>query len=401
MPMVTDNFNIGVGLSTKRDYLQAVKEAIQQARTSIYRNKIDLAILFTSLEYAHPNTLNVITSLLGTTPVIGCSSAAILSNKGIVSQGLAIMLICFPQSVYFNIASVAGMKAKTSLTAGEELGEKLLSNFKAPRRDLCLILSNGSMQEGPNLISGLQERLGISFPLIGSTAADDLRMPKTNIYCNQELLSDAACGIVLGGKLNFGLGIKHGWKPLGKPRYVTRSVNNIVYEIDGISATNLYEDYFACDLAKLKKEVKRISMFYPIGIYLVSEKEYLLRNILSIEDNGSLILHGNVPQGSLIRLMIGSKESCLAATQAAIDEAKRTLLPRSAQFVLVFDSISRYLLLGRGVHKELEILKANFGSDTPLMGICTFSEQAPLKSIDYRGRAYFHNQTITVLAIGG
>lgn len=399
--MAIDTFNIGLGLSTQRDYLLAVKEAIQQARASIYRNKIDLAILFTSLEYAHSNTLSTVNSLLGTTAVFGGSSAAILSSYGIFNQGLVIMLISFPQDVFFSVASVTEVRTKTSLAAGEQLGESLLSDFRIPRRDLCLILSNGTMEEGPGLIAGLQERLGISFPLIGSIAADNVRFAKTNIYCNQEMLSGGVCGILWGGKLNFGLGIKHGWKPLGKPRYVTKSVGNIVYEIDGTSATNVYEDYFACDLKKLKKETQRISMFYPIGIYLTSEKEYLLRNIISIEDNGSLMLHGNIPEGSQIRLMIGSKESCLAATQAAVDEAKQTILPHTAQFVIVFDSISRYMLLGRNVRKELEILKAGFGADTPIIGLCTHSEQAPLKSIDYRGRAYFHNQTITILAIGG
>jgi hypothetical protein len=215
------------------------------------------------------------------------------------------------------------------------------------------------------------------------------------------VLNDAASGIIWGGRVNFGLGIKHGWRALGKPRYVTRAVGNIVYEIDGMSATNVYEEYFACGLTELRKDLRHISILYPIGIYLASEQEYLLRNLLSIKDNGSLVFQGNVPEGSLIRLMIGTKESCLAATQAAVDEAKKGFLNQPANLVLVFDSISRYTLLRRDMDKEMEIIQKGFGSKTPIIGLCTYGEQAPLKAIDYKGKVYLHNQTITVLAIGG
>jgi len=63
---------------------------------------------------------------------------------------------------------------------------------------------------------------------------------------------------------------------------------------------------------------------------------------------------------------------------------------------MVFDSASRFTLLGRQASRELEIIKAVFGENTPLIGIYTYGEQAPLKSINYLGRSYFHNQSINV-----
>ena len=197
------------------------------------------------------------------------------------------------------------------------------------------------------------------------------------------------------------MGIKHGWKPLGKPHHVTRSRGNIVYEIDGAPAVKLYEDYLACDLNTLRKELKRISILYPIGVYLPGEEEYILRNILAIEDNGSLIFQGNVPEEDLIRLMIGTKESCLSAVYQALDEAKKGLFGRMGKFVFIFDSASRYILLGRQADKELEIIKKGLDKDTSIIGLYTYGEQAPLRAINYQGRAYFHNQTITILAMGG
>ena len=401
---------IGIGSSTEKDPALAAEEATKFAKINLYNEKIDLAIVFTSVDFSYTSLLKRISASLENTPIIGCSGAAVISNQGIFKHGVVVMLLSFPPGIYFNTAYIKDVKMKTPLTAGRELGEKLIYGFKDVRRDLGIIFSDGLIDESSNLVYGLQERLGRSFPIVGASASDNLRFLKTYIYFNQEAYSDAACGMLLGGKLNFGLGIKHGWKPLGKPRRVTKSSGNIVYEIDNVSAARIYEEYLACDLIKLRKELKRISIFYPIGVYLAGEEEYILRNILSVEDDGSLVFHGDVPQGSLIRLMIGTKESCLQATRQAVDEAKKGLLSipvgdykkRGAKnFVLVFDSISRYILLKRDADKELQIIKEGLGKDTPIIGIYTYGEQAPLRAVSYQGRAYFHNQTITILTIAG
>lgn len=390
--------HIGTGLSTASDHIQAVKEAVKEAQTNIHSEKIDLAIVFSSIEFAHQRVLKTINDLLEPAPLIGCSSLAVISHQGIHRHALAVILLSLSEGIYFNAACVKDINAKSAITAGEELGEKLLYGSQNIRRDMSLIFSDGLIHNAPELIYGLQERLGRSFPLVGACASDNLAFQRTYLYYNQEVISDAACGILWGGKLNFGLGIKHGWKPLGKPRDVTQSKGNIVYEIDNLPAVKIYEEYFAKNTSELKKDLKRISIFYPIGIYLAGEEEYLLRNILNIE-NGALIFQGDVPQGSQIRLMIGTKESCLEAAEQAADELKKGLGTQTCKLALVFDSASRYILLGRDAHQELEIVKERLGKDTPVLGIYTYGEQAPLRAISYLGKTYFHNQTFTVVGI--
>jgi hypothetical protein len=98
--------------------------------------------------------------------------------------------------------------------------------------------------------------------------------------------------------------------------------------------------------------------------------------------------------------MIGTKESCLAATSQALEEAKKGLSGQPSNFIFIFDSISRYILLGRQANKELEIIKEGLEKDVPIMGIYTYGEQAPLRATSYQGQTYFHNQTIAILGIG-
>lgn len=402
--------NISIGLSTDKNPLSAAIEATKLASVNMYGERADLAFVFSSIDISSARLLKTInTSLEERLPIIGCSGAAIISNQGVFKHGLAVMLLGLPEGTHFNLACAKNIKTKTTLNAGRELADGLLYNFKDTHRVLSVIFCDGLIPDGSGLIYGLQERLGRSFPVVGGSASDDLRFLKTHLYFNEELIEDAALGILFGGRLNFGLGIKHGLKPLGKPRTVTRAEGNIVYEIDGKPALNLYEEYLNRNAFELRKELKRISVLYPIGIYLSGEEEYLLRNILSIESNGSLRLQGGISEGSTIRLMIGTKESALAATRQAAGEAKKglslqgmgTKKEKIKNFALVFNSVSRYILLRRDVLKELEIIKDVLGEDTPIIGIYTYGEQAPLRAVSYQGQTYFHNQTIAILTIGG
>ena len=393
----------GVGISSNKDYKAAVAEAVSQARVNLNQDKISLAIVFTSFEFAFSYLLRAISNLIGPdVPLLGTTSSAILTKDGVLNHGIAIALIS-TKNAYFNIASAKNVLGDL-FASGDHIGKQLLFGMKDVQRRFCLLFSDGQIVDNVAFLNGLQQRLGRSFPIIGANAASDNISNKTFQYFNRETLTRSAVGILWAGRVNFGLGIKHGWKPIGKPHSITSSDNFIIKEIEEKPAASLYQDYFAKDILELKKELKRISCLYPIGINISGKEEYLLRNILFIRDDGSLICRGDVPENSRVRLMIGTKESSLAAAEEAACEAKQSLsmqaFPKKekASLILVFNSISRLYLLGREFRKELEIVESQF-PETPIVGLCTFGEQAPLKTTDFAGKTYCHNQTIAILAI--
>ena len=400
---------IGLGLSKQKDPSAAASEALWQAKADIDTEKINLAFVFSSIDLVSPAILKTFQIYLPQTPIIGCSSLAVIHNSNIHKHSLMILLISTDE-LQISIASVKNIREKSAFVAGQELAKNLLENFWSAKRDLAMIFCDGLMEEGSKLILGIQQILGSSFPIAGASASDKLRFYKTYLYFNNEILTNAAVGILWGGKLSFGLSLRHGWKPLGKPRTITNSKGNIIKEIDNQKAVNLYQDYFAKDVPALRKELKYISTLYPIGLYLEGEEEYLLRNIISIKDDGSLVCQGDVPSGSRTRLMIGTEESCLDATRQASQEAKENfalLTPAFAKkevnikFVFVFNSVSRYILLRRKANEELDMIKKVIGSEIPLIGVYTYGEQGPLKAVTYQGKVHFHNQTIVIIAVGG
>lgn len=398
---MNNKIRVATGFSIEKDPAKAIKEAVGQIKTSLKQEIPSLAFVFTSIEFANPIIAKNIYNSLGNIPTIGCSGAGIISNQGIFKRGIIILCVVLPSTISFNTALTREIRTKTTLSSGEELGEKLLRGFKGIRRDLGIFFLDGMLTDSSNFIFGLQERLGTSFPLIGASSSDNLKFFQSFINFNDESISDAASGVIFGGKINFGWGINHGWKPLGKPRFVTKAENNIIYEIDNYPAAKVYEEYMALNLNELKKQLKRISTFYPIGLNLQGEEEYLLRNIHSIGDDGSLIVQGNIPTNSLVRLMIGTKESCLQATSLALNEAKKNLYGKDISFLLIFDSASRSILLGRDAYKEIEIINKELENPVPIAGVYTFGEHAPLSAMNYYGKTYFHNQTITILGVEG
>jgi hypothetical protein len=216
-------------------------------------------------------------------------------------------------------------------------------------------------------------------------------------------LTNSVVGILVGEHAIIKVGIKHGWKPLGKPRTVTSSSGNIIKTIDNKPAVRLYEDYFGKENIEVKSgRLASISIRYPLGMYLEGEEEYLLRNAISVEKDGSLVCQGEVPEGANLKLMMGTKDSALEAARLAAESLKKPLgkYDKPVQFALIFDSFSRNRLFGRGAQKEIEIIKNTLGENIPFIGFYTYGEQAPLSALDYRGQAHFHNESIAILGIG-
>ncbi len=335
-------------------------------------------------------------------PLLGFNAPAVISNQGASKNGLVIVLFSFPDGMYFNTTCVKDVSDKTSLTAGEELGEELLYGCKGIRRNLSIVFSDGNIPNAQDIAFGLQKRVGKSFPMVGAfTYSQNPKTEKTSLYFGNSALSNATCGILFGGKFEFGLSMKHGWHPLGKPRRITLSEGNMINEIEGKPAASLYQEYFDKDSFGLRKDLKCISKFYPLGINIPGEEEYILRSLSSIRYDDSLVFNGDIPTESTVKLMVSSKESCLESARQAAESAKKSLENQQPKLILVFNSWARSTLLGRQENYEIEEIKKVFGQDAPIAGAYTYAEQAPLNSESYLGRPYYHNNSVTILAMAG
>lgn len=394
------SFKIAIGRSQKKDISDAAQEAAISCLSRLDPREAGLAILFTTPEYASIGLLKKINSILKSDiPLIGCCGSAVFSSYGAQKEGIILMLIACARirisSAAFDLSQNADV-----YSASQNLSAQLLSQLKGQRRETGLLFSSGSARNTSAHIKGLQNILGKSFPFIGAGANTGQNSASGYLYSNQNILGQGISAALFAGKFSYGIGLRHGWRPLGKLRAVSESSGNIIKSIDGLPARRLYEDYFAKNADELKTELAHINTLYPIGIRIEGENEYLLRSIISFDPDGSLLTQGDIPRGSQIRLMIATKESCLESSRQAALQAKVALKNKIMDFALVISSSSRYHLLGRNASQEIQIIKDALGDDVPFAGFYSFGEYAPLGSANYYGQTYFHNQSLAILGMG-
>ncbi len=389
---------IGVGFSEKKDPYLAGCDAAQTALYQVHHRKIALCFVFSTIHFSHQKLIDGIGYALGSPRLLGCSGANLIVSDGLKRYGVGVMLIS-SDKLRCGIGAATDCKTKGAQALGEEWARAALKDLNEPERHQALIFPDGLIENGSELLRGIKNVLGKSFPIVGASSADNFRFVRTYQYLGPNILSDGIVGAVIGGGLSFGIGLRHGWKPLGKPHTITRSVGNIVKTIDDKPAIDIYADYFGRSTGEVAKTLIRISTNYPLGLYVPGEREYILRNALRVDDEGGLVCQGDAAAGTEVRLMMGTKSGALAAATEAATEARQTLKNDILRGALIFESISRSKLLGRLTQEEMSRIKDILGN-VPMLGISTFGEQAPLKSLEYYGSTYFHNETLAILAIG-
>lgn len=389
---------VGIGFSEKKDPFLAGSEAAKLALYQLHHRDITLAILFSTIHFADKRLLEGIIYTLGNIKIIGCTGAAIISSQGITKYGVGLMLLS-SDKIKFGAAHTPDINTLGARESGEKFAQHALRNLSTTQKDLALIFSDGLVENGSELLRGIKGILGLSFPIFGASSADNFRFYKTFQYFNHEVLTNSIAGAVFAGENIFGMGLRHGWKPLGRPHTITEVKGNVIKKIEGKPAVSIYEEYFAKSRGEIKNNLIRISIYYPLGLYVPGEAEYLLRNAIRVDSDGGLVCQGDAAEGNEVRLMMGTKEWTLDAATEAAQEAKNALQDMTIKGALVFESISRHKLLGRLTEQELSRIKEVLG-DVPLLGISTYGEQAPLKSVEHYGETYFHNETLAILTIG-
>lgn len=389
---------VSVGISENVDPFQAGTEAAKVAFYQLRKKNITFCLLFSTVHFSTRKLIEGINYVLGDIKIIGCSGTSIISASGIRKYGVGLMLVS-SDKMNLGISACENIDEKGARASGEEFARGALKNLASTQRDMALILPDGLVENASELIRGIKDIVGLSFPIIGGSSADNFKFTQTFQYYNRKLITNGIVGAVFAGKNLFGIGLRHGWKPLGKPHLVTEVKGNVIKTIEGSPAIKIYEDYFGKSREEIEQNLIRMTSYYPLGLYVHGETEYLLRNAIRVDEDGGLVCQGDAYEGSEVRIMMGTKEWALDAATQAAQEAKNSLQNGIVKGAVVFESISRNKLLGRLTGEELSRIKEVLGN-VPILGICTYGEQAPLKSLEHYGETLFHNESLAILALG-
>lgn len=389
----------GVGISKDIDSYLAGKSAARLALEEMSADDPDMLFVFSSARFDQQKLLQGIKTVAPDAPLVGCTDAGEITSKG--PDNKSVVILALKSNVLRMSIGLGKRISYDPRAAGQETAHEAIMNLKQGKRHFFMMFPDGLKGNVADIIRGCQEVLGTSFPIVGGSSADDFLFNKTYQFFENNLHTDSVPGILFCGDIEVGIGARHGWYPIGKPLKVTKAEANVIHELGGYPAAKIYEDYFGKRVAELRDEpLARMAIMYPLGMSIPGEEECIVRNALRVERDGSLVCAGEVPDGSEIRVMMGSRETALKAARKAAEIAMEGLRRKKPRIVFVFDSVSRHKLFGRMSSVEIDIIKEVFGQGVKIIGFYTYGEQAPLGATINLGQAFFHNETIVVVAIG-
>ncbi len=322
---------------------------------------------------------------------IGCSTAGEISADGVGDGSCVVTVIRFDSTRLIEASTrLAGMD--DSKAAGVRLGHQL------PQEGLraVLVLGQGVQINGSALLNGLTEVLGNNVPVTGGLAGDGGAFQQTWVLDDAGAASDTLVVLGLYGEtLNFCHGSFGGWSPFGPARKVTRSVGNVLFELDGEPALEVYKRY----LGEHAKGLPASGLLFPFAMLGKNHDEVgLIRTILGVdEQEGSLTLAGEIDPDGYLKLMHASTDALIDGAESAAETARLMLSGNGDGLVLLVSCVGRKLVMGGRVDEEVEAVGEVFGQKAVLAGFYSYGEISPFSpSVECK----LHNQTMTVTYIG-
>lgn len=394
--------SVGVGLSEGEDSYITGVNACQQAVGEIEGDP-DLIILFSSVKYDQEKVNEGVRSVSGDTLLVGASTAGEITTNGPAHKHSVTVMALKSDTIKF-YGGLGTDIAKDSFAAGKEAAE---NTKKQTTEELSafMMFPDGLVGNGAAVVKGVLSSLGEHFPVVGGAAGDDFKFEKTYQHLNDKVYSGSVVGLGIVGDFAFGIGVKHGWLPIGKPRKVTKSEGSLLHELDGKPAITIYDEYFGeKEASALRTEtLAKLALSYPLGMKIEGSEEMLLRAPFSVDDGGSITCGAEIPENSLIQLMMGSKNEAIVVSKEAAKNAIAQLDGATPKAVIIFNCIARSKLFGENSGDEIIEIQKEVGTDTPLIGFYTYGEQAPfggeVRNLEKCNPA-FHNETVVIAVIG-
>jgi hypothetical protein len=322
--------------------------------------------------------------------ILGCSTGGQINNSDVNDDEIVAAAISF-DATRLQLVCQDISDAQQSRNCGEVVGRAL------SRADLAgvFVLSDGLNVNGSELVKGLVAAIGPGIPLTGGLAGDGADFSETLVGGNCVPRARMVVGIgFYGNAIRIGHGSAGGWDLFGPRRRVTKSTGNVLFELDGEPALDLYERYLGSEDSK---GLPGSALLFPIQVHDAEHPDSsVVRTVLAVDHEArSMTFAGDVPQGWTAQLMHGKFDRLAEGAADAARQANLGLDAREGdqQFSILISCIGRRLLMGQRTSDEVEAAGAELGDHTLKLGFYSYGEISPhAKS----GICELHNQTMTV-----
>lgn len=386
----------GQGSSTHADPVAAARECVTAALGGHVPEPGDLLIAHLTVGYDPQLFFEAAAAAAAPAQVVGCTAFAAFTGATMVSTG----------AVAFHLPAAEltfGVAAADSVSSDLRGAARRVTELARERaggdgeHSVLMMLSDGLAGDLREVVRGSYAVTGATVPLVGGAASEDLTMGVTHQFAEGKLMTNSLIAIWINSPHPLGIGVDHGWHPIGDPMTVTRAEGNIIHELDGRPAVDAYlgqrGDALAADepVDGEGPTFARLTFDHPLGLANAAGA-FDGRHILGRTPEGALIMFGHVSEQSMVQVLAGNQRDLLDAAGSAAASAAQRLgaPPRGA---LVFSCAGRIPPLGDSVALESVAIRERLGA-VPFAGFFTYGEYARVT-----GSTGFHNATVVVLAV--
>ncbi|MGE0610866.1 MAG: FIST signal transduction protein [Hyphomicrobiales bacterium] len=320
--------------------------------------------------------------------VLGCSTGGQIHNDDISDDEIGALAIRFGATRLKAVCREIG-SAEHSAACGQEIGQALA----APDLSGVFVLSDGLNVNGSALVAGLTGAIGNRIPVTGGLAGDGAAFQSTLVGCDEPPRPRRIAAIgFYGSAIRIGHGSAGGWDVFGPHRRITRSSGNVLHELDGEPALDLYERYLGPEDAQ---GLPGTGLLFPLRIASPEQpRNGLVRTILAVDrETRSMTFAGDMPEGWVAQLMRGHFDRLVQGAADAAQGAASSLNGTGATGAAILVScIGRRLLMGQHALEEVEAAAERLGNNVSRIGFYSYGEISPHAA---SGMCELHNQTMT------
>ena len=348
----------------------------------------NILLLFVSPLFIEKDALlDQLIRLYPNTTIVGCSTAGEISGISVSDNSVALTAIEFDK-VNHKLVKVDVKSMDESYDAGMVLAKQLEAN------DLShvLVFSDGLNINGADLVSGLKSVLPET-SITGGLAGDGGDFNETFVIANNIITDRIIVGLGLyGDQLKIGYSSNGGWDSFGIDRLVSKSDKNVLYQLDGLPALELYKSF----LGDNAKNLPSSGLLFPLSMRVNEHDTPVVRTILSVnEEDQSLTFAGNIPKGAYVRLMKANIDRLIGGAE---DSAKNAFdaIKQNTELAILISCVGRRLVLKQLVEEEVEVVQEIVGKHSKITGFYSYGEIAPFGVFS---PCELHNQTMTITTL--
>jgi len=321
--------------------------------------------------------------------LFGCSTAGEICGTSVLDDSIV------TTAIHFEKTEIAGARITLNgVSSSFDAGSMLAQSIK--REDLrhVFVLSDGLGVNGSDLVNGLAQALPEGVTITGGLAGNGDRFEETYVFWD-DLPSQNTLAILgfYGDHLKIGYGSMGGWDPFGPERVITKSKENLLYELDGQCALETYKKYLGAHAAGLPAT----GLLFPLSIRTKNGETGIVRTILSVnEKEKSMTFAGDVPEGAYARFMKANFERLIDGSSGAALRCHEMMNAKAPDLAILISCVGRKLVLKQRIEEEVEAVRDVLGGDATLTGFYSYGEISPFVK---GAPCALHNQTMTITTL--